>query len=271
VRSYARQPSDSASCGRRFDCEPAGRATERCELWLGYRSPHTLALERARPGACVLDLGCAGGALSEILQREKGCRVIAVDRVPPARRIEVEELVVHDLEEGPPDLDLDGYDQILMLDVLEHLSSPESFVEKLCNALRLAPQTELLVSTANIGFFINRLMLLVGQFNYGRRGVLDITHTRLFTFTSFLRLFEQAGFRVAEAVGVPGPFPLALGDNALARALVRCNQWLIRVSRGLFSYQVFLVVRPLPSLEYLLREAHSHSARRAEVNERRPR
>jgi len=256
---------------RRFDCEPAGRATERYEIKLGYRSPHTLVLERVRPGARVLDLGCAGGKLAETLQREKGCRVTAVDRVPPARRIDVDRLVVHDLDEGPPDLDVGAYDQILVLDVLEHLSSPESFVEKLRDALKFAPEAELLVSTANIGFFVNRLMLLVGQFNYGRRGVLDLTHTRLFTFTSFARLFEQAGFRVVETVGVPGPFPLALGDNALGRALVWANQWLIHVSRGLFSYQVFLAVRPLPSLEYLLREAHHHSARRSEqASERQP-
>ena len=63
-------------------------------------------------------------------------------------------------------------------------------------------------------------MLLFGQFNYGKRGVLDLTHTRLFTFGSFRRLFEQAGFKVVEERGVPGPFPLAMGDSALSRALV---------------------------------------------------
>jgi glycosyltransferase involved in cell wall biosynthesis len=256
---------------RRFDCEPARRSAERYELKLGYRSPHTLALERVRPGARVLDLGCAGGWLAEALQREKGCRVTAVDRVPLGRPLEVERVIVHDLDQGPPAIDLGEYDQILMLDVLEHLASPESFVEELRDALKLTQRPELLVSTANIGFFINRLMLLLGQFNYGRRGVLDLTHTRLFTVASFARLFEQAGFRIVETVGVPGPFPLALGDNTLGHALVTVNQWLIRVSRGLFSYQVFLVVRPLPSLEYLLREAHHHSARRSgQAAERQP-
>jgi hypothetical protein len=110
-------------------------------------------------------------------------------------------------------------------------------------------------------------MLLLGQFNYGKRGVLDLTHTRLFTFASFRRLFEQAGYRVLEARGVPGPFPLALGDNWLSRALVTVNSWLIRIASGLFSYQIFLVVQPLPSLEYLLSEALDHSARRAETED----
>lgn len=37
----------------------------------------------------------------------------------------------------------------------------------------------------------------------------------------------------------------------------------MRISRGLFAYQVFLVVEPMPSLEFLLREAHEHSALRS--------
>ena len=35
--------------------------------------------------------------------------------------------------------------------------------------------------------------MLFGQFNYGKRGILDMTHTRLFTFRSFRRLLEEAG------------------------------------------------------------------------------
>jgi hypothetical protein len=103
-------------------------------------------------------------------------------------------------------------------------------------------------------------MLLAGQFNYGKRGVLDLTHYRLFTFSSFRRLFEQAGFRVREMRGIPGPFALAFGDSRMSRALLAVNTALIKLSRGLFSYQMFFVVEPLPSLEYLLRSAQEHSA-----------
>jgi len=50
---------------------------------------------------------------------------------------------------------------------------------------------------------------------------------------------------------------------------MRLNQWLIAVAPGLFSYQIFLVVEPLPSLEYLLDKAHQQSAIRSEAEERR--
>ena len=252
---------------RRFDCEPALAVHAHYGLKTGYASPHTLAVDRVSPGARVLDLGCAGGGVADLLTRTRGCRVTAVDRARPLPGVAIEEFALHDLDAGPPRLDYGRYDYVLLLDVIEHLRSPEEFVEKLCEALTMTPRVRLLTSTANVGFFVNRAMLLLGQFNYGKRGVLDLTHTRLFTFQSFRRLFEQAGFRVVETAGVPGPFPLALGDNWLSRTLVAINVWLIRVAKGLFSYQIFLAVEPLPSLDYLLTQAVEHSARRAETED----
>jgi hypothetical protein len=90
-----------------------------------------------------------------------------------------------------------------------------------------------------------------------------MTHTRLFTFTSLRRLLQQSGFRIIETRGVPGPFPLAMGKTRLSRMLVRINKALMSLSRGLFSYQIFVVVQPEPSLRYLLREAEEQSALRA--------
>jgi 2-polyprenyl-3-methyl-5-hydroxy-6-metoxy-1,4-benzoquinol methylase len=253
---------------RRFDCEPAASQNAQYEPKLDYASPHTAALELVPAGARVLDLGCAGGYVGAMLRRRKGCRVTGVDRHPLGPGVELDAFVLHDLNDGPPPLNLGDYDYVLLLDVIEHLSSPEHFIERLREALKLAPTTKLLVSTANIGFFINRLMLLIGQFNYGKRGILDLTHARLFTFESFRRLFEQGGFRVVETRGIPGPFPLALGNATATRFAMAVNGGLIKVARGLFSYQMFFVVEPLPSLEYLLREAHEQSAIRGEADEK---
>ena len=41
-------------------------------------------------------------------------------------------------------------------------------------------------------------MLLLGQFNYGKAGILDRTHTRLFTFRVAAAPADDAGFRVKE-------------------------------------------------------------------------
>jgi glycosyltransferase involved in cell wall biosynthesis/SAM-dependent methyltransferase len=253
---------------RRFDCAPAP-GTAHYQPKLDYVSPHSVALELVPPGARVLDLGCAGGYVGAALRRGKGCRVTGVDKCPLGPGVDLDGFVLFDLNDGAPPVNFADYDYVLLLDVIEHLASPETFVERLREALTLAPKTLLLVSTANIGFFVNRLMLLIGQFNYGKRGILDLTHTRLFTFESFRRLFEQGGFRVREVRGIPGPYALVFGDGALGRAMIAANSMLARIARGLFSYQMFFVVEPLPSLEYLLQTAHQQSAVRTEAGDRR--
>ena len=56
-------------------------------------------------------------------------------------------------------------------------------------------------------------------------------------------------------VGVPAPFPKAVGDGRLSRFLLKINLLLIRLSRNLFSYQVFCIATCTPSLEFLLADA----------------
>jgi glycosyltransferase involved in cell wall biosynthesis/SAM-dependent methyltransferase len=254
---------------RRFDCVPAVVENAHYEPKLDYVSPHTVAFELIPAGSRVLDLGCAGGYVGAMLRRLKGCRVTGADKFPLGPGVELDAFILHDLNDGLPPVNPADFDFILLLDVIEHLASPESFIERLRDALKLAPKAKLLVSTANIGFLVNRLMLLAGQFNYGKRGILDLTHTRLFTFASFRRLFEQGGFRVVESRGIPAPMPLAFSSATVARAVMTVNKWLISLARGPFSYQMFFVVEPLPALEYLLREAHTQSALRSDEVERK--
>jgi 2-polyprenyl-3-methyl-5-hydroxy-6-metoxy-1,4-benzoquinol methylase len=251
---------------RRFDCHPVDNSQYR--LKTGYQSPHSMTLERVTAGSRVLDLGCAGGYVAALLEDRKGCRVTAVDAMPLGDRVSVTRFLRHDLDSGPPPVDFREFDFVLMLDVIEHLRSPEAFVDGLREALKLSPRTELLVSTANIGFLPVRLGLFLGQWNYGKRGILDLTHTRLFTFSSLRRLFVQSGFSVVEMDGIPGPFPLALGDGWLSRVLLRLNRLLIGMSRRLFSYQIWFRVKPLGSLEYLMAAAERESSDRARSSSR---
>lgn len=250
---------------RRFDCAPAN--AQPYEPKFDYCSTHTLAFERVRPGSRVLDIGCSGGYLGAYLMRQKQCRVDGIDSFPGGNNESLSAFYLHNLNDGLPALAYEEYDYVMMLDVIEHLAKPELFLEQLRSALSLRPSVDVFLSTANIGFAVTRLMLLIGQFNYGKRGILDLTHTRLFTFGSFERALRQAGFDVVEKIGVPAPIPLALGDNRLSRTLLAINRFLIHISHGMFSYQMFLHVRPQPSLAFLLRTAEEHSVKRAEAIE----
>ena len=253
---------------RRFDLPDQQRGNEQYQLKLDYDSPHSFALQAVSPRSRVLDLGCAGGYMAAALKQRKGCHAVGVDVYSPPKGVDLDGFHRHDLNQGLPKLDMKEFDVLLLLDIIEHLHAPERFVRQLRNALKLSQNVNIVVSTANIGFIVMRLMLLLGYFNYGKRGILDMTHTRLFTFGSLRSLFEQGGFRIVETRGVPAPYPLALGNSWLARSLLRLNQILIHLSKGLFSYQIIMVLKPYPSLEYLLQRAEEQSAARARARMR---
>ena len=229
---------------------------------LDFASTHAEAVRDVPAGSVAMDLGCGPGHLSAAL-RAKNCRVIGVDQFPPADPGAFDEFHVADLNTRPFPRPLRDVDVVLLLDIIEHLASPENF----CAALRAATQDNLrvriVISTGNIGFFVTRLMLLLGQFNYNKRGILDLTHTRLFTFSSFRRLMREAGFVVEKEVGIPAPAPLVLRRPWARRWAMRLQAGLIRISRGLFAYQMYFVVRPLPTLPTLLAATHAHSQEKA--------
>jgi len=149
------------------------------------------------------------------------------------------------------------------------LLSPEDFVDLLRESAAASPDTKLIVSTGNVAFAVTRILHLAGMFNYGKRGILDITHTRLFTFATLRRLFEQAGFDVVESRGIPVPFPLAFGDNFFSRMLLAINQGLIWLWKSMFAYQIFFVVRARPTLDVLLGTATAESDQRSRATEER--
>lgn len=249
---------------RRFDARDASKTNGRYVAKLGYESPHTLAFSAVPENSRVLDLGCAGGYVGEVLEKAKRCHVTGVDCEPLGDDIALTRFVRHDLNRGLPKEIAQGQDCIVMLDVIEHLLNPERFVEQLYRQINGTPDVRIILSTGNIGFFATRLMLMFGKFNYGKRGILDLSHTRLFTFKSLRNLMEQGGFEVVTMRGVPAPFPIPLGDRPLSRRLVRLNKALIALARGLFAYQIFMIARARPSLDALLASSQEHAALRAE-------
>ena len=246
---------------RRFDL---GAPEQTYDLKLGFASSHTAAIQAVFPGVRVLDVGCGQGYVAQELLA-KGCRVTGMDQYVP----EVSpcpgqlDFIRWDLDRKEFPVNVSDYDQILLLDIIEHLKEPENFMDELRFAAA-CKRPEVIITTANIGFLVTRLMLLFGQFNYGKKGILDATHTRLFTFRSLTALLEQSGYNVRETRGIPAPFPKALGLGLLGRLLVRLNQLLIRVSKGLFSYQIFVRAEAKPTVQNLLEETIDSSQVRRE-------
>jgi hypothetical protein len=111
---------------------------------------------------------------------------------------------------------------------------------------------EVLITTGNIAFFLMRFSLFFGSFQYGKKGILDKTHTRLYTFSSLKRMVLDSGYIIDEVKGIPIPFPLIFGNNWFSKFLLSINNILIKINKGLFSYQIALKTRMQPSLDLLL-------------------
>lgn len=235
---------------RSFDPKSTGNA--HYDLKLGYASSHQFALDAVPNGEPVLDIGGGPGGIAQELKK-KHCRVAVVDQFEPQHPDPAVKVYVRDLDQ-PLDVDAAPYRYLLMLDVIEHLKDPEAFIDGLRRQFTFEPKT-LVLTTPNVAFAVQRLMLLLGQFNYGKAGILDRTHTRLFTFRSIEQLLRDAGFRVKEVRGVPAPFPKAFGDNVVGRGLTKLNQAAIGVSKTLFSYQIMVVAESTPDVDFVLDQA----------------
>ncbi|MBF0424958.1 MAG: glycosyltransferase [Magnetococcales bacterium] len=247
---------------RKFDRSGRNKPEPLYVSKLSFFSSQRLVVDTIPPGANVLDLGCGEGAIDHEL-RAKGCRVVGIDkREQTTGNPNLDAYIAYDLNRDLPAEALSNFSHVLLLDVVEHLVDPEGFVVNLHQACGGNPDMRLIATTGNVAFFLVRFMLLLGAFRYGRRGILDLTHVRLFTFSSFRQLFEERGFKVTRMRGIPAPYPLAIGNNLLSRTLLRLNRWLIHISRGLFSYQILLELQPLPGLQHLLDQAFQASALR---------
>lgn len=244
---------------RRFD--PVGEPENaHYDLKLGYASSHQFAIDAVPEGASVLDIGSGPGGLARQLVN-KHCQVAVVDRLVPKDALDLDVVVFQQDLDRELAFDVRPYDYLLLLDVIEHLKSPERFLDRLRAGFDYSPKT-LILTTPNIAFGVQRAMLAIGQFNYGKAGILDRTHTRLFTFRSIRQLLVDAGFRIKEMRGIPAPFPKVLGDGMLGTTALSLNQFLIRISPSLFAYQIFVVAEGTPDVDFVLEDAKRRSVMR---------
>jgi len=200
-------------------------------------------------GRRVLDVGCAGGYLSELLA-SRGYRVTGVDS-PGARHAhfpEAVELLEADLDLGLPralSLTPDRFDFVICADVLEHLRQPAGMLRDLRGLL--ATGGRLIASLPNSGHAYFRWNVMLGRFPAHARGLFDRTHLHYYTWRGWVDLFGSAGFRI-ETVRCSGvPVGLALPqwrDAAPVRALERLSYESARWWRKMLAYQFIVTAAP---------------------------
>lgn len=221
---------------------------------IDFDSSHQFAIDYVKPDSTVLDFGCGDGHIAKQLKEKKNCTVYGYDiRQSNEAMKHCKDIFVTDLDKFDWST-IQSSDAILLLDIIEHLSKPEAFLQNLRKHLKNS-STEVVITTGNVVFCLTRLSFMIGQFNYGKRGILDLDHKRLFTFGSLQRLLRNQGYEVTKVEGIPVPIPFILGNNSLSSFLLWCNRMLIKLSKGMFSFQIAVVARPLPTLDKLLLDA----------------
>jgi len=174
-----------------------------------FSSSHSIAIQQVKKKSSVLDLGSSNARYLYFLKHNQKCYLKTVNKFIHRKNLNIDEEEIVDLDINLP-TKIKEFDYVLLLDVIEHLKNPEDFIKKLFYETK--HDQKIIASTGNIAFIVIRFMLLFGYFNYGARGILDKTHTRLFTFSSFRRLFSSY-YEIDIVKGIPAPFPLALGNN----------------------------------------------------------
>jgi 2-polyprenyl-3-methyl-5-hydroxy-6-metoxy-1,4-benzoquinol methylase len=178
-----------------------------------------LALLSTGAESHILELGCGDGATgAAALAADKSghyCGIELVPAVAETARTRLSEVITGNVET----LDLTPlhgrFDALIMSEVVEHLVDPWDSVARLLSCLR--PGGEVIASSPNIAHRKVISALISGRFDYADEGVMDRTHLRWFTPSSYRSLFEAAGCRdalisIIETAGDQRAYHLAVGD-----------------------------------------------------------
>lgn len=150
------------------------------------------------PQASILELGCGNGATGLAAQRAGKCsRYVGIEMFEPeAQQAATVLTAVHigNVESMVLPYGEETFDALIMSEVLEHLIEPEVVLARLVRLLK--PGGRVYASSPNIAHWRPIWDLIQGRFDYQQQGLMDRTHLRWFTPTSFTRMFEHAGVEV---------------------------------------------------------------------------
>ena len=194
----------------------------------------------------VLDVGAASGTLARMCQN-KTLRLFGVE--PNSAWAQMasplyEKMWICSISDLEEEL-LAGYDVVILGDILEHLPNPEVVLEKLVK--QQAAGAKFIISVPNIANLWIRLNLLIGQFEYTDRGILDRTHLRFFTHRSFVNMVRSSGLEIISIRATPIPlelvsnFFMTFPGRFLHAVLAQLTSWW----PSLLGYQFIVEARKL--------------------------
>ncbi|NCC60278.1 MAG: methyltransferase domain-containing protein [Verrucomicrobiae bacterium] len=153
----------------------------------------------------ILEFGSAGGYFTRYLREERDAVVdiVEIDHAC-ARRAGAfaRDLSIGDIENYTWKSEFFGrkYDYILFADVLEHLRDPWRVLKEATDMLQ--DGGKIIISVPNIAHVQVLACLYNDDFSYGEYGILDKTHLRFFTETTFRQMILESGLHIVDLVPV---------------------------------------------------------------------
>jgi SAM-dependent methyltransferase len=187
-----------------------------------------LKYKKVRPDPVkILDIGCGADCVlfKHKIEEDKYCGCDFYDKI----NIEIDDYRSINLNEEKltDKYREEKFDVIFCGEVIEHLFSPDSLLNEIKDLMH--KNSILILSTPNLSYYLNRIMLLAGispfflenssEIKLGRKfkflGQYNKTegHIRVFTYGALKELFKLKGFRIIRIKSVP------IWDNVLDRLI----------------------------------------------------
>lgn len=161
---------------------------------------HSSIARRVRESSKVLDIGCATGIIGKLLKENKDCVVTGIEYDEVSYKIALESgnyqtvynFSITDYKNKLYRKFLKNkskYDYIILADVLEHIDDPLKIIDIFKDKLK--SNGKFLISVPNIAHIDIIKGLINKKFDYNNVGILDSTHLRFFTATSFVEMIQN--------------------------------------------------------------------------------
>lgn len=167
----------------------------------------------------VLDVGSSSGNFGAELIKRKGCVVDGVeinDADFEEAKKKLNTMYKLNIETDPLDGITNKYDFIYFGDVIEHLVDPIKTLKRIKQLLK--PSGKVLFSIPNMAHISVRLLLLMGDFEYTKTGLLDRTHLHFYGLDEVYRVFTEAGYDIDHMDFVKQDYPKPLIKEWLDKA-----------------------------------------------------
>jgi 2-polyprenyl-3-methyl-5-hydroxy-6-metoxy-1,4-benzoquinol methylase len=168
-----------------------------------------LGIEPLLPKQCtrILEVGAGAGATLKWLKTFYPTAETTAVEINPALRNELKRNVDVPIIGSVDQVisQLETYDLILLLDVLEHLPDPTESLRKLAKLLN--PEGQVIVSVPNIAHLsVSVPLLFQRRFDYQDAGILDRTHLKFFVEDTAVKLLNDANLKVTKGLisGIQG-------------------------------------------------------------------